>query len=74
MTELTAAATPDGYYVTTQQTGWTGRSRWGYVVHIPGHWPFVSSYRFGSEATARRAGDRDLAEYLDAVAAGTIEP
>lgn len=34
--------------------------KWAYVIHWPGHWPHVSAYRYGSEETARAAGERDL--------------
>ena len=58
---------PDGMYVMVQQSGWStyrGKSpRWGYVLHRPGWWPHVSEYRWGSAATAQKAGLRDLAEY-----------
>jgi len=43
------------------------RARWGYVLHVPGYWPLVSKYRWGSEASARRAGEKDLAGLLDAI-------
>lgn len=55
------------YYVTTQRTH-RGTGRWAYAVHMPGAWPFVSDHRYHTEAAARKAGDRDLAELLDYLA------
>jgi hypothetical protein len=51
--------------VSTQSYQRSGRARrWGYVLDIPGEWAYVSEYRYGSEAAARAAGEKDLAGSL----------
>lgn len=47
-----------------------GRTRYAYVLHLPGEWPFVSPHRYGSEETARAAGEADLAATLALAADG----
>ena len=56
-------------YITTQVQNRSNRyvtkpDRWAYVLHLPGEWPYVSVYRYGSEAAARKAGERDLVATL----------
>jgi hypothetical protein len=47
--------------VTARSWQRTGRPiRWAYVIHSPGGWE-VSHYRYSTEASAIRAGERDQA-------------
>ena len=60
----------DGPRVAVQFWQRHGRAgRWGYVLHIPGEWPWVSAYRWASAEAAQAAGERDLAGTLAAEAA-----
>lgn len=43
------------------------RTRWAYVLHVPGYWAFVSAHSWGSAETARAAGEADLAGFLEAI-------
>lgn len=51
--------------VTTQWQQRPGRDkRWAYVIHTEGEHPFVSGYRYRSEASALSAGKADEVEAI----------
>ncbi len=60
------ASLPAGWAVETQQWARTGRKpRFAYVLIIPGEWAWVSDYRYGSAASARKAGMKDALDSVE---------
>ena len=51
----------------------SGRVRYAYVLHVPGYWPMVSPHRYGTEETARTAGEADLAGFLAVTAKDQLD-
>ena len=62
----TTTALPEGWSVHTHQDN-RGAGRWSYSLTIPGEWGYSSPYRYGSEQTARAAGE------ADAIASAALE-
>ncbi len=55
------SATRDGGHRVTVQHGTYGRdTRWAYVIHHPGEYPFVSAARWATPEAALAAGELDL--------------
>jgi hypothetical protein len=55
------------YRVTAQSNGGQHRGRkprWAYVLDTPGEWPYVSEYRFASEAAAMTRGIQDAQDAI----------
>lgn len=65
-------APPAGWRVSAHQDV-RGARQWSYVLDIPGEWPYVSAYRYRTEAGALAAGRAD-AESCAALIAEGITP